>query len=230
MSRRRRFACLLFGVLSTLALAQETLAPTPTPAPAAARAFVLEEKALTVIDDGDFSIQARIPFDPPPVPEKKAWGMYGPGGLVYHTYWVSRDNARLAVVFRSYFLAFDLNSLKLIGQDDLGCMPSLVVRGDDGDTAYCLCSGEPKQKKSAQLLSVDLRTGRVVSRLELTQEPGYLGMSDATTLVAVGYGTPFEKPEKRKPGWVQVFRGPALESRATVPVPAPVTYAIGVRR
>ncbi len=202
-----------------------TTPPALAPAPAADRAFVLEEKALTVINDSDSSIQAHIPFDPPPVPEKKAWGMYGPGGLAYHTYWASRDNVRLGVVFRNFFLAFDLNVLKLIGQDDLGCMPSLVVRSDDGDTAYCLCSGAPKEKKPARLLFADLRTGHVVSRLELKQDPDYLGMSDATTLLALGYGTPFEKPEKRKPGWVQIFRGPVLESRATVPVPGPVTYA-----
>lgn len=199
--------------------------PPPAPTPASARAFVLEEKSLTVINDNDASIQARIPFDPPPVPEKKGWLAFRPGGLAYHTYWASRDNARLAVVFRTFFLAFDLNALKLIGQDDLGCMPSLVVRSDDGDTAYFLCSAVPKEKTPARLFSADLRTGRVISRLELTVDPNYLEMSDATTLVALGYGTPFEKPEKRKPGWIQVLRGPALEVRATVPVPGPVTYA-----
>jgi hypothetical protein len=215
-----RFVRLLFPLLLVaFASAQQ---PVTTEAPA--RAFVLEEKSLTVIDDRDLSIKARIPFDPPPVPEKKPWGVYGPGGLAYHTYWASRDNARLAVVFRSFFLAFDLTSLKLIGQDDLGCMPSIAIRSDDGETAYALCSGSEKEKKPARLVSADLRTGRVVSRLELTQAPDYLSMPDNSTLVAVGLGKPFEKPEKRKPGWVQVFRGPSLESRATLPVPGPVTY------
>jgi DNA-binding beta-propeller fold protein YncE len=198
--------------------------PISSPAEEAARAFVLEEKALTVIDDGDFSIKARIPFDPPPVPQKKPWLPYGPGGIAHHTYWVSKDNTRLTVIFRNAFLVFDLFALKLIGQDDLGCMPSIAIRSDDGNAAYVLCSGVEKEKKPSRLVSADSKTGRVVSRLELTQEPDYLSMPDNSTLVAVGMGKPFEKPEKRKPGWVQVFRGPVLESRASLPVPGPVTY------
>jgi len=214
MSRARFILFVLLFAMTSL----------PMEAEEAARAFVLEEKALTVIDDGDFSVKARIPFDPPPVPQKKPWTPYSPGGIAYHTYWISRDNARLAVIFRNSILAFDLAALKLIGQDDLGCMPSIAIRSDDGNTAYALCSGAEKEKKSARLVSADARTGRIISRLELTQEPDYLSMPDNTTLVAVGVGKPFEKPEKRKPGWVQVFRAPSLEARTSLPVPGPITY------
>lgn len=214
--RTRRLAALTLIALLPLAAPAGAAEPPAEPG----LTVVLGEGRVTVIRESDLEVAATLPL--------------APGGV--QRWWRTTDGRRLAVVtqegvFRAKGPArlsvFDLENLRVLGQEDLGYHTQLVLASDDGRVGYVTFAGREAKKgepaSPPSLLRIDSEAGQVTARHPLDALPGALVLrSDTGRLALVWSGEAANDPAKRRPGRIELLDGGSLEPLARQDLPGPV--------
>jgi len=183
------------------------------------RAVVLGRKAITMIDDANWSIRAAWP---------------APEGFAVLN-WATADGRYVAAVYQEGIWAFkgpaklfliDVAEAHLSGPTTLEYMPQTLVTTPDGQWAYLLFAGQEAKKKEpakpSVLLRIETATATVAARHEFKTAPTSLLLAASGERVLVAWpGKSDNVAANRRPGKVELLDATSLASVATLDLPGP---------